>query len=87
LVALFLSAELNELGVDMKQRDLVNEEISKLVSPNTQSYLSDLGMREFNKYVYGGFNVLLDWFDDRPRSLETFLLNFKNELDKALNSS
>jgi len=68
----------------MNQRDLVHDEISKLVSPNTQSYLSDIGMREFNKYVYGGFNVLLDWFDDRPRTLETFLIQFKRELDSVI---
>lgn len=37
-------------------------------------YLSGEGVREFNKYAHGGHEVLLEWFEYRPRSLETFLL-------------
>ncbi len=82
MVALFLSAELRELGVEMNEKEVVHEAISKLVSPSVPSHLSDEGLREFNKYVYGGYDVLLEWFDYRPQSLETFLMQFKRELDK-----
>lgn len=84
MVALFLSAELRELGIKMNEKKEVHEEISKLVSPSVPSHLSDVGMREFNKYVYGGYDILLEWFDYRPQSLESFLLQFKQELDKNL---
>ena len=30
-------------------------------------------MEEINHYAAGGFDILTDWFDDRPRHLETFL--------------
>lgn len=85
LVALFLSTELRQLGINISEKETVYSEISKLVNVNAPSKLSDEGMHEFNKYVYGGFDVLMDWFDDKPQSLETFLMQFKIELDKNLN--
>jgi hypothetical protein len=84
MVALFLNTELRQLGIEMNEKEVVHQEIAKLVSDGTPSKLSDEGMREFNKYVYGGFDVLLEWFDDKPQSLETFLLQYKRELDSAL---
>ena len=83
LVALFLSQELNCLGVTMSEKKAVRVAISRLVQPEVPNYLSDDGVREFNKYAFGGYEVLLDWFDDRPRSLETFLRAFKRKIDEA----
>ncbi|MEZ4706539.1 MAG: hypothetical protein R3A44_05000 [Caldilineaceae bacterium] len=84
MVALFLSKELEELGVAMDEKKSVNAMIARLTSPDARNHLSDEGMREFNKYAHGGFDVLLDWFDDRPRSLETFLRMFKRQADTVL---
>lgn len=79
LVALFLSRELEYLGVTMDEKKTVYAAISKLVEPGTLHFLSDDGVREFNKFAHGGYEVLLDWFDDRPRSLETFLRAFRRK--------
>ena len=58
--------------------------MSELVQPQAQSFLSDDGVREFNKYSFGGFDVLYDWFDGRPpTSLETFLRAFKRRIDET----
>ena len=84
LVALFLSRELELLGVAMSEKRAVHASISRLVRPEAQNYLSDDGVREFNKYAFGGYEVLLDWFDDRPRSLDTFLRAFKRQIDRAM---
>jgi hypothetical protein len=84
MVALFLSKELENNGIAMDEKRTVNALIARLTNPESQNYLSDEGMREFNKYAHGGFDVLQDWFDDRPRSLETFLRMFKKSLDKVL---
>jgi hypothetical protein len=46
--------------------------------------LSDEGVREFNKYSHGGYEVLLDWFDDRPRALETFLRAFHRKVSVSI---
>lgn len=40
--------------------------------------------REFNKFAHGGDEVLLDWFDDCPRSLETFLRAFQRRVPESI---
>lgn len=81
LVALFLSRELDYLGVKMSEKRAVHAEIARLVDPYSSNHLSDQGVREFNKYAHGGYEVLLEWFDERPRSLETFLRGFRRNLE------
>ena len=81
LVGLFLSKELRYLGVTLEEKKTVHAEISQLVQPEAPSYLSDEGVREFNKYAHGGYDVLLNWFDDRPRVLETFLRTFRKKIE------
>lgn len=79
-VALFLCRELDAYGVTMKEGSEVRHEIARLTNPNVPNYLSDDGVREFNKYAHGGFEVLMEWFDLKPRSLETFLLQFHRKI-------
>lgn len=84
LVALFLTRELQALGVAMTEKKAVHTVVARLVSPDSPNYLSDEGMREFNKYAHGGYEVLRDWFEDRPRTLDSFLRTFKRNLDASL---
>lgn len=84
LVALFLASELKELGVSLDEKRDVHAAIARLVSPESANVLSDEGVREFNKYAHGGYEVLLDWFDDRPRDIPTFLRTFKQKVDGAV---
>ena len=84
LVALFLARELEYLGIALTNKEKVRTAIARLVRPEAPNDLSDDGVREFNKYAFGGYDVLFEWFDgDRPRSLETFLRVFKQRLDAA----
>lgn len=75
-VSLFLSCELQRLGIGLDERSTIYEQISRLVDHNSPNHLSDDGMREFNKYAHGGFDVLIEVFEERPRSLDTFLIEF-----------
>lgn len=84
MVTLFLARELELLGVSMSEKKTMHAQISRLIRPDSPSFLSDEGMREFNRYANAGFEVLADWFDDRPRRLETFLRGFKARLDQLL---
>lgn len=86
IVALFLKVELEELGVSMEKKTPVHEAISRLVRPMSPSGLSDEGEREINKYAHGGFDVLTEWLEDRPRTLETFLPLYKRYLDNAIST-
>ena len=69
----------------MAEKKSVHAAISHLVQPEAANHLSDDGVREFNKYAHGGYEVLLEWFDDRPRSLESFLRTFKLKIDAVSN--
>lgn len=84
LVALFLTRKLEALGVTMVDKQEVHAMIAELVSPDAPNHLSDDGVREFNEYAHGGYEVLLDWFDDRPRALETFLQIFRRKIKDTL---
>jgi hypothetical protein len=87
IVALLLTRELQELGVKFEERATLHKEIAKLIDPLSSAHLSGPGMEEINHYAAGGFDILTDWFDDRPRHLETFLPQFQRHLKTALEDS
>ena len=87
LVGLFLKTELELLGVSMDERREVHSTIAKLVTPESPNFLSDDGVREFNKYAYGGYEQLLQWYEYPPQSIETFLRAFKGHVETSVNQS
>ena len=84
LVGLFLKSELNLLGVSMDERREVHSAIRKLVTPEAPNFLTAEGVREFNRYAHGGYEQLIEWFEDRPRSLESFLRGYRRRIESAL---
>ena len=85
LVALFLTSELRKLGITMQEKKEVHSVIARLISKDAPNFLSEEGVREFNRYAYGGYDVLLDWFSgDRPRTLDVFLRVFQKRVSEAL---
>jgi hypothetical protein len=83
IVALLLSRELRALGIELAERALLHQEIQKLIDPLSMSHLSELGMKEANRYAYGGYEVLTEWFDDPPQHIDTFLLLFARRIGDA----
>lgn len=84
IVSLFLARELKALGIRFEERAVLHQEISRLIDPLSASHLSSEGMEEFNRYSYGGFDVLSECFEDKPRHLETFLPKFTQLLANFL---
>ena len=84
IVALFLAKELTRLSINYSERAAVHETINELVDPLSRSHLSDRGLRKINSYAYGGYEVLTEWFAERPRRIETFLVEYKKKLDLAV---
>lgn len=84
IVALFLARELRRLGIKFEERATLHREIAKLIDPLSSSHLSSPGMDEINHYCFGGFDVLTNWFEDRPRHLETFLPQYRQHITRAL---
>ena len=81
IISLFLARYLASLGVTLTDKKLAHNEISKLISPISPNYLSDEGMKELNKYAAAGYDEIIDWFEDRPRTLESFLRTFALKID------
>lgn len=89
IIALFIGRELRRQGIRFSERAAVNSSIARLVDPNSPSRLSAEGLKLLNKYAHGGFEVLssAEWFEDRPRRLETFLVLFHRRLRHSLESN
>jgi len=83
IIALFLSQELKSLGIDFSDREILHDQISKLVDSLSPSRLSTEGMRRMNEYSYGGLDVLKEWFGEKPRSLEEFLPHYYRYLKQS----
>jgi len=75
LVGLLIHTELSRLGIDLSERTSVYSKISELVI-TTPPYLSERGIKLMNQYAHGGFDLLCEKIDERPRSLETFIRKY-----------
>lgn len=87
LVSLLLLQELAAVGVLLEEKNDVRREIARLISTETPNWLSDDGVHLFNAYAYSGFDVLQEWFGDRPQSLATFLQIFKQKFDETIRAT
>ncbi|MEX2258528.1 MAG: hypothetical protein WD672_07445 [Woeseia sp.] len=76
IIALFLATEIERIGIAKSDREAVHKQIRELVDPRTPSQLSDQGRKMMNAISSGGFELLTEQFDDRPRSIESFLVRF-----------
>jgi len=76
IIAYFLSRELRKLRVELSEREALNRTVSSLVDPQSNSRLSEEGVKRMNEYAAGGYDVLLQHFDSPPQHLETFLIQF-----------
>jgi len=77
LIGLFLSKEIKKMGVSFDNKKEVNRVISNLIKPESPNYLTDAGLKEFNKYAYAGYESLCDSME-KPYTLEDFLIAFDN---------
>lgn len=80
IIALCLATEIERMGISNDDREAVHKQIRELVDPWTPSQLSEDGMKLINQISYGGFDALTEEFDDRPRSLEAFLVTYNKFL-------
>jgi hypothetical protein len=85
IVGLFLTREIKRRGIRIQEREPLHRAIAEFVDPRTPSQLSDAGVHQLNRYGYGGFEQLLEWFPDKPADLETFLPMFHAKINLELN--
>ena len=85
-IAFVISSEpkgfVDYLGNSLDEKETIHKSISKLIQFESETWLSKEGLQEFNRYIHGGYEVLLDWFDDRPRSVDTFLRGLQKKISE-----
>jgi hypothetical protein len=84
IVSIFLSRQLSSHGVDLTDKKAAHTYISRLISPESQSLLSDEGMKQLNAYAYRGFEELITWFSVKPHTLESFLRIFSQKITEKI---
>lgn len=83
IIAMFLESELRRMGIAISDREAVNRYVNSMVDPMAPSQLSENGLRKLNEISFGGFDVLSEYFEDRPRSTEAFLLHYEEFIRKS----
>lgn len=86
IIALFLKAELKDMGIDLEERKALNKQLSVLLDPNNVTKLSDEGLKLLNHYSHGGFLKIQERFPDEPRNLDAFLISYYEFLEPYLES-
>lgn len=89
ILALLLAAELRKERVVIRRGEVdatnklrVQEAVGKILDPRSPSYLKPEGAERMNCYAAGGIQVLEEeWFEEPPKSLDFFLMRFKERLD------
>lgn len=84
IVAYLCSQVIKRYGVELKDKKSVHDIVKKILAPGAPSCLSSEGFAEANAYAAGGVDVLRENFPQKPRDLETFLLQFSLTIDKLL---
>ena len=84
IVALFLGPELEALGISMGDRKDVHAAITRYLDHLAPNHLSADGTKEMNRYAAGGFDVLSEYVEDRPRDPGTFFIRYKRLIDRIL---
>lgn len=87
LIGLLVVAEVRRSGIDLLERDEVRNEFRRLVTPGTNTQLTDEGMRCMNEYANGGYDFLAESTENPPTSPEEFLRNFVQLIGRAVSDN
>lgn len=87
ITALFLKKELELMGVNLEDRDMVHDTIRDFIDTSSISGLSEVGQKEMNRYANGGIKFLKVEFQEKPRTIELFLLRYSNLFEGVLEFS
>jgi len=77
LLGLLVEAEIRRRDLDIKDRDLVEQETVRLLDPNSPFGLSEKGLALMNRYAAKGFELLRARMGP-PQGVETFLVSYAN---------
>ena len=83
IVGLLILSELKQLGLELDEKNDVQDVILKFIDSESPTSLSEEGMKELNRYASGGFDYLAEQLDSKPFHAEEFLRTYTKVLKKA----
>lgn len=87
IIGSLICAELSRLGVDVTEKEEVENQIEHLVKMDSPSKLSDRGVQQFNAYAAGGYEYLVQKAGNKPELPEEFLLDLLEFIDTEVSAS
>ena len=84
LIGLLVAAEVRRGGIDLREKEAVRGVFRRLVTPASQTQLTDEGMRCMNAYASGGYDLLSESRDTAPASPEEFVRDFVGLMAEAV---
>ena len=75
-MGLLIIAELKRRGIDSGEKATVRKVIQSIVTPQSQTNLTDEGMRLMNGYASGGYDYLTENRDSKPFTVDQFLRDY-----------
>lgn len=79
IAALLLYSDLKDSGFEVDNRAIVKSKISKILSSDSQTFLSDEAIEKLNRYANGGYRVIKEVFPKAPHSGSVFLSGVYDE--------
>jgi hypothetical protein len=87
VLGVLIIAEMSRLGLELNDRDEVQDLISKYLDATDVTQLSAAGFERLNDYSHGGFNVIVESAGSKPYHVEPFLQWYVKEFQKRIDEN
>jgi hypothetical protein len=88
VLGLLVLAEIARLGLEVTDRNEVQNLVNKYLDPSNPTQLKDEGFARLNDYANAGFSLIASAMDGaKPYQVETFLQWYARELGKRINAN
>lgn len=83
IIGLLIVCEIKRLGIEITNKEEVQEILTRYTTPESLTHLTDDGLKQLNCYASGGFEYLTEVFPTKPHTLEEFLRRYTQVIDTA----
>ena len=84
IIGLLIIAELKKHGIEPTEKPAVRKIIQSIVTPETQTNLTEGGMKLMNAYASGGYDFLAENRESKPFTVDQFLRDYVVMVGEAL---
>lgn len=87
VLGLLVVAKARRAGIRLKEKDEVRKVFGRLLTPTSNTGLTDKGMQLLNSYASGGFDFMAESRKSKPASPDEFLRDFLQLMDTAVETA